>query len=317
MNSSNNPVPVVDFSAFNTGDTREQARVAGEIGRACRQVGFFYLSHHGVDRALLTSVFEASAAFFSQPAETKNRVAWRTAEDNLGYVATGRESLDPEQPGDFKEAFNITEDAAMNPVAAGRRPDNYWPDHPDGFRPLMEAFYRACLATSDQVLRAFALDLDLPRDFFVDHHDKHDHGLRLLHYPPVSAGKPESAPRAGGHTDYGSITLLFQDDVGGLEVRDLSGQWRPAPPLPGTILVNTGDLMQRWTNDVFQSTPHRVGASLPEHAHRDRYSIAFFGHPNYESDIQCLPACADENGAGRYPPINSKTYLLERLGVTY
>jgi len=313
------PVPIIDFSAFTGGDTNRQAETAAEISRACREIGFFYLKNHGVDSALLEEMFGASAEFFDQPQDIKQDVAWQSAEENLGYVAIGRESLDPSQPGDFKEAFNINEDDAMNGERDCRHPDNRWPQRPASFRPVMERFFNACVDTADAVLHAFAIALDTPRDFFVDKHAAHDHTMRVLHYPALGkAGQDEAAtPRAGGHTDYGSITLLFQDDVGGLEVRSLDGEWRFAPPIPGTVLINTGDLMQRWTNDVFRSTPHRVGASLSENAGRDRYSVAFFCHPDMSADISCLDSCHDQQRPAQYPPITAHEHLMERLGATY
>ncbi len=313
------PVPVIDFSAFAGADTSRQAETAAEISRACREIGFFYLKNHGVDSMLLEDMFRASADFFDQPQDIKKDVAWRSAEENLGYVAIGRESLDPNQPGDFKEAFNINEDDAMSGERDRRHPDNRWPQRPDSFRPVMERFFSACVDTADAVLHAFAIALDTPKDFFVEKHAAHDHTMRVLHYPALGeAGQDDDAkPRAGGHTDYGSITLLFQDDVGGLEVRSLDGEWRFAPPIPGTVLINTGDLMQRWTNDVFRSTPHRVGASLTENAGRDRYSVAFFCHPDMSADISCLDSCHDQQRPAQYPPITAHEHLMERLEATY
>ena len=142
--------------------------------------------------------------------------------------------------------------------------------------------------------------------------------MRLLHYPPLPEGytPQDGENRAGAHTDYGSITLLFQDDAGGLEVRTRAGEWLAATPIPGTVVVNTGDLMHRWTNHVFCSTPHRVNVP-PQAQHRDRFSIAFFCHPNKDAEIACIDTCASADNPARYAPISAGDHLLQRLNATY
>ena len=224
-----------------------------------------------------------------------------------------REKLDPARPGDLKEAFNL---APERPGLDSHK--NLWPKGHPLFKSVMTRFLGECIHTADRVLEAFALALDQPEDFFKDAHNEHDHTLRLLHYPPLPAGfEPENGEsRAGAHTDYGSITLLFQDDVGGLEVCTRSGDWIRATPIPGTVVVNTGDLMHRWTNHVFCSTPHRVNVA-PEHRSRDRYSIAFFCHPNKTSEIACIESCATAGNPPIYAPISAGQHLNEKLTNTY
>ena len=311
-------VPIIDFAPFQNGSASEREAVAESIARACREVGFFYLRNYGIDKTLVEKAFAESHGFFALEEATKEAVGWKEEASNRGYVKVGRESLNPNRPGDLKEAFNIGSDneLADNDKAAMRL--NQWPEHNTSFRPTMEAFFEACADVADQVLHAFAISLETSPDFFIKHHGGRDHTMRLLHYPPVEAQavKP-GQKRAGGHTDYGSITLLFQDDVGGLEVKNVEGVWCQAPPIPDTILINTGDLMQRWTNDVFRSTPHRVGLPPQEASHRTRDSIAFFCHPDMDSEIDCLPSCISEQRPGRYPPISAYDHLMERLKVTY
>ena len=316
--SPDQPVPVIDFAPFRSGTDVERQAVAEAIGRACREVGFFYLRHHGVDPNLIESAFAESRGFFARPLDEKQAVAWSDEASNRGYVAVERESLDPNRPGDLKEAFNVGRDEPLGLGENAALRLNQWPVHSTQFQSVMEAFFEACAVAADEVLHAFALALRTPPEFFVRHHDQRDHTMRLLHYPPVgdTAVKPDQI-RAGGHTDYGSITLLFQDEVGGLEVQSVDGVWQPAPPLPGAMLVNTGDLMQRWTNDVFRSTPHRVGLPPAHLAHRYRDSIVFFCHPNMASRIECLESCIGPDRPVRYPPIDSQAHLMERLEATY
>lgn len=311
-------VPVIDFAPFLSGKSQEQEAVADEIARACREVGFFYLRNHGVDQDLIERTFAEARQFFALDETTKEAVGWQEEASNRGYVKVGRESLNPRRPGDLKEAFNIGGEKEQQDANQAAMELNQWPEHNMTFRPTMEAFFDACAEGANNVLHAFAIALATPPEFFIKHHAGRDHTMRLLHYPPVDAQslKP-GQKRAGGHTDYGSITLLFQDDVGGLEVKNVDGVWCQAPPIPDTILINTGDLMQRWTNDSFRSTPHRVGLPPQEAAHRMRDSIAFFCHPNMDSRIECLPSCISDGRPARYPAISSYDHLMERLKVTY
>ncbi len=158
--------------------------------------------------------------------------------------------------------------------------------------------------------------LQLPRNFFDDKHGKHFF-LRILHYPGLTAEPEAGQLRAGEHTDYGSITLLLQDQAGGLEVRTRQGEWIAAPPIPGTLVVNVGDAMQRWTNDVLQSTPHRVAIPPIYQVKQSRYSIALFCDPNPEVELVCLESCQTPNRPSRYQPILAGDYLTERLSATY
>ncbi|MEL7010640.1 MAG: 2OG-Fe(II) oxygenase family protein, partial [Cyanobacteria bacterium J06588_4] len=167
------------------------------------------------------------------------------------------------------------------------------------------------------VSEAMAIALNLPESFFVERHNQNDHTLRLLHYPPVkNKPKPEQI-RAGEHSDYGSFTFLFQDAVGGLEVLNSAGEWIEAVPISETVVVNTGDLMQRWTNHVFCSTKHRVRIPADQKQEQSRYSIAYFCHPNHNVEISCLKTCQNNDRPPLYPPITAGDYLLSRLQATY
>ncbi|WP_304640923.1 isopenicillin N synthase family dioxygenase [Pseudomonas sp.] len=311
--SQQSQIPIIDFGPFITGSVQMRQQVAAQMRRASSEWGFFYLANCGMPEASVARTFQASEAFFALPDEEKQAVAWKNAQSNRGYVGVRRERLDPSKPGDLKEAFNAAPQDADDTVA-----ENLWPPGQVEFREAVEGFLDDCIRTADRVLEAFAVALDQPDDFFVSAHDLHHHTLRLLHYPPLPQGFEPVAgeSRAGAHTDYGSITLLFQDDAGGLEVCTRAGDWIRATPIPGTVVVNTGDLMQRWTNHVFCSTPHRVNTP-PEAMQRHRYSIAFFCHPNKSANIACINTCHTEHNPPRYPPISAGDHLLQRLTATY
>lgn len=307
-------IPIIDVSDVISGG-EGSARVAAEIGAACREIGFFYVAGHGVPKELMDGVFAASKAFFAQDVATK-REALYTAAGNRGYVPMKGEALDPNKPADLKEAFNIGLELPEDDpeLVAGQlfRAENLWPSM-DGFRDTMLAYFDACHALGQSVHRAFAADLGLPSDFFEDKLDRPMAVLRLLHYPPAPVRSEAGQLGAGEHTDYGCVTLLATDGVGGLEVRTRAGDWIAAPHVPGAFVCNIGDCLMRWTNDIYVSTPHRVVSP----AGKERYSVAFFLDPNPDADIACLPGCATPMRPARYTPIRGDQFLLERLSPTY
>jgi isopenicillin N synthase-like dioxygenase len=180
---------------------------------------------------------------------------------------------------------------------------------------VVSAFYQDIMQLAFAVLEALALALELPESFFADRHGDNLF-LRLLHYPPLEASIAPQQLRAGEHTDYGSITLLFQDQTGGLEVWT-GRKWLAAPTIPQTVLVNIGDAMQRWTNDTLRSTAHRVINPVGAMRQRSRYSAALFCDPNPDVTITCLGACCSADRPARYTPIRYDNYLQSKFATTY
>lgn len=305
---------VIDLTGLDKAEPEAERRVAAELGRACRDVGFFYIRNHGVSAALLSGMFKVAAAFFAAPQAAKAELAITRSRHNRGYVGIATERLNLAQ-ADLKEAFNIGLDLpATDPeVLAGKpfRGVNLWPRIP-GFRDTTLAYFDALWRLGLDLHMAIAADLGLASTFFADKFDHPMATLRLLHYPRRIAGEDELAG-AGEHTDYGSLTILLDDKAGGLEVRRRDGTWIEAPPIPGAFVCNIGDCLMRWSNDVYVSTPHRV-KSPPG---RDRYSIAFFFDPNPDAVIACLPGCSGPELPPKYPPILAADYLTQRLVATY
>ena len=305
---------IIDLAGLGSGDPAAVRRVAAELGRACREVGFFCVRNHGVPAALLTDMFACSEVFFAAPRAVKDELSIARSPHNRGYVGIATESLNLVQ-ADLKEAFNIGLDLpASDPeVIAGKpfRGVNLWPQT-HGFRDTTIRYFNALWRLGLDLHRAIAADLALPPDFFADKFDRPMATLRLLHYPPREAGQ-DSHPGAGEHTDYGSLTILLTDDTGGLEVRRRDGAWIKAPPIPGAFICNIGDCLMRWSNDTYVSTPHRVTSPLG----RDRYSIAFFFDPNPDALIECLPSCTAPGREPKYASILAADYLRQRLVATY
>ncbi|BAY63140.1 2OG-Fe(II) oxygenase [Calothrix brevissima NIES-22] len=290
-------IPLINLANFNQDNISKQT-VIKEIYQACHEIGFMYLQNHGISAE---RIFQQSQALFNLPLDIKQQLAWSDEFSNTGYVGIERERLNPNNLGDLKEAFNISK---QNNI------EKFLPEF------NIVEFYDACTELANKILQAFALALELPADFFTSKHNQQNHTLRLLHYPPLTTTPKPGQVRAGKHSDYGSITLLFQDNIGGLEVQTTAGEWIAAPSIPGTVIVNTGDLMERWTNHVFCSTKHRVMIKRDRTMKQSRYSVAFFCHPNDDTEIACLDSCRNYHSPID-PPILAGEYLLSRLQATY
>ncbi|XP_028411070.1 2-oxoglutarate-dependent dioxygenase htyE-like [Dendronephthya gigantea] len=310
-------IPVVDFQNFDSASFDEEKldetnpdikKLSQEILSAFTTVGFVYIKNHGLPETEIRQVFQVGEKFFKLPTNEKSKYS-KPPTSNHGYVAVGVETTDPSKPTDFKEAFNITE--PFNDEIP-------WPDAGDcsDFRFTMNRFFDLCKNLSHKIMYLISLGLKL-KDRKLFHRTHKNIGtpenkttLRLLYYPVMTQLRAGQV-RLGEHSDYGTITLLFQDQIGGLEVRGGEG-FIPAYPIEGTILVNIGDLLQRWTNDRLMSTKHRVVVPREEIRRLSpRQSAAFFVHPDDDAIIQCL------DGSKHYPPITSLEYLLQRLNATY
>ncbi|KAI9834901.1 MAG: hypothetical protein M1838_005452 [Thelocarpon superellum] len=330
-------IPVIDFSPFLYGSAAEKQATASAILKAFQTSGFIYLAKHGIAPATVEDVFATSAKFFTRPQEQKDGLQWTTPESNRGYVAHGREKVSQladrdqvealrSQNPDLKESMEIGKDGVPG------RP-NRWPDELDDegkhFKTVMQQFFRTCKDLNIQIMRALALGMGLGESYFDEYTDGGDNNLRLLHYPATPKevfAKNKGQVRAGEHSDYGSITLLFQDARGGLQVCGPNGTFLDATPIPGTIVINAGDLLARWSNDTIKSTRHRViEPPIPAGAdgiYPPRYSVAYFCNPNFEKFIEVLPGTYDDHGVGvkgekKYDGINSGQYLVQRLAATY
>jgi isopenicillin N synthase-like dioxygenase len=306
-------IPTIDLTGLGTSPEAEQ-RIARDIGAAARGIGFFCVTGHGVPDALVSGMFAAMRSFFARPTAEKQALSIRHSPHNRGYVGLSEEALDPTKGADFKEAFNIGLDLPVDhpDVLAGKpfRGVNLWPS--DGaFRETALAYFNAVWDLGVRMHRPIALDLGLPPDWFDTSLDAPLATLRLLRYPPAVIGGEQAG--AGEHTDYGNITILMTDNAGGLEVKTRDGRWIAVPNVPGAFIINIGDCLMRWTNDVYASTPHRV----THKSSRERLSLAFFLDPNPDAVIAALPTCTSKDNPARYPQTTGAAYLKERLDATY
>ena len=283
-------------------------------------------------------MFTSSARFFARPQDQKDSVCWTTAQANRGYIATGRERVSQAAEAGRVEALRATNPDIKETMEIMREgvedAPNRWPDHLDeegkAFKRVMLSFYDQCKDLHMQIMRAIALGLNLPEYFFDEFIKIGDNNLRLLHYPPVSREIFQKQPgkvRAGEHTDYGTVTLLFQDARGGLQARSPKGTFVDVTPIPDTIVVNAGDLLARWSNDAVRSTRHRVvEPPIPavdetedsSDMHPSRYSIAYFCNPDLETFIETLPGTygIQQQTERKYPGIKAGDYIVKQLAQT-
>ncbi|KAG8985293.1 hypothetical protein FRB90_004827, partial [Tulasnella sp. 427] len=310
-------IPVVDFGRFRTNDSAAKLATAKEVVDAFKEVGFVYLSNHGIQDEKITNAFKKSKEFFELPKEKKNALAWEDPRSNRGYVQQGRERVTQSSDAQEIAALRAKAPDYKETMEIGRDWDatwkNQWPQETDapGFKTTFLDFFKTCHDFHTLVMRSIALGLSLPETFFDNKIQEQYHNLRLLSYPSIDTRllKAEGSARAGAHSDYGTLTFVFQDSVGGLEVQNPhTKHFHAATPIPGTIVVNVGDLLARWSNDVLRSTLHRVVAPPAQSGPMTpaRQSIAFFCNPNGGAEISCLPTCLKEGEKPKYPTVQTE-----------
>ncbi|KAF2710016.1 Clavaminate synthase-like protein [Pleomassaria siparia CBS 279.74] len=329
-------IPLIDFSGFLSDDAAARKSTAQAVLNGFQNAGFIYLKNHGISPSTRSNVFAHSAKFFARPKEQKDALAWYSPEANRGYTAQGREKVTQLTDLEDVKALRAQVPDLKESIEIGREGEadmpNMWPptegdEEAKVFKEVMIGFYDTCKALHIQLMRAIAQGMGIEDSWFDGFTDGGDNTLRLLHYPevPKSVFKRTDGQlqvRAGEHSDYGSLTLLFQDAAGGLQVKSPKGTWVDATPIPDTIVINAGDLLARWSNDTIKSTKHRViqPPSKPEDVEAEtyppRYSIAYFCNPNFEKTIEAIPGTFEESGK-KYEGITSGEYLVKRLTATH
>lgn len=311
-------LPVIDISGLSSSSPEKRAAVGEALRQACLDKGFFYCAGHGIPQGLIDAAFAESRAFFERPIEEKLTVDKVHSFCNRGYEHMRGQTLEAGAPADLKEGYYIGPDLPMDDprVVAGRfnRGPNQWPADQPGFRPVMMAYFAAMTDLGERLMRGMALSLGLPENHFDAFVREPLGTLRLLHYPPQPKDAAPNEKGAGAHTDFGGLTLLLQDDAGGLQVHDsASDSWIHADPIPGTFVVNLGDMIARWTNDRYRSTLHRV----VNESGRERYSIPFFFVGNPDHVVECLPNCLSAGEQPKYSVTTVEDHLKAMYQRTY
>ena len=315
MSKAPNALPVIDLGPLRGGDEAGLAAVANEIRRAAEEVGFFYVANHGIDLELARRAQAVALDFFARPEAEKRRVA--VDQRNRGFLAMGDCRLPGAEATDLKEVFFWGPEAAPDdPEVLAGRPlvgPNNWPDFQPELRAAVWPYYRAVLEVGAGLLRAVALSLGLDPDFFAACYRKPLGRGQLVFYPPHPVGREVAYFGAAPHCDFGCLTLLLQDDNGGLEVRTRADRWVAAPPIEGTLVVNIGDLLARWSNDRFRSTLHRV----VNRSGRQRLSIPVFYDPDSSAMVDPRDLGLPPGEPPRYEPIAAGDYIMSRNKLSF
>ncbi|KAK0201549.1 hypothetical protein DFS33DRAFT_1265001 [Desarmillaria ectypa] len=317
--SSFEEIPIIDITDATSTDLVARRVLANEIRDACINVGFFYIKNHGIAEDTITAAIGAGKKFFALPTSSKMDLDIHRSSNYKGYTALLGENTDPTGHGDLHEGFDLgweNEDLEEMKNESAMSGGNVWPETvPDFKEPVLNYYYEA-VRLGQKLFPLFALALDLPENFFGDKTTKPAAIMRLLHYPsqkPSSVDEQEKVLGIGAHTDYECFTILWQDKVPALQVKNATGKWIDAVPIPGTLVLNLGDQFARWTNDVFKSTLHRAINRSGE----ERYSMPLFFGTDYDVLLEPIPSCVSPEYPAKYEVVTAGEYVKSRLDATY
>jgi isopenicillin N synthase-like dioxygenase len=307
-------IPVLDVSGLAGGDPAAIAQAGRAMREAAESIGFFYVANHGVPASLVERAFAASKAFFALPEADKRKVEIDAR--HRGFLAVGQAKMYASAKIDLKESYLWgLELGPDDPDVIAGKPlmgPNNWPAAQDEMREAFYAYYLAICACGQRLLKGLAASLGRDPSFFAGAFAKPLARGSAIYYPPQPPDLGELQFGVAPHTDYGGLTLLAQDMVGGLQVLAANGKWVTAHPIPGTLVINIGDLMHRWTNGRFSSNPHRV----VNESGRERYSIAVFFDPHPDTTVDPRDLL-DDPAEAKYPPIACGDYIVERFGKAF
>ena len=311
-------LPVIDVGDLFSPDLARRQAVAQTMGQACRDVGFMYIVNHGIAQHDIDAVYAAADAFYALPDHIKQRYDINRLGRHRGYVAIGGLAADSHdaQAFDHHEGFEVglelPETDADYRAGNLMYGPNVWPEELPEFRAVVYRYFEQVRGLGCQLFRGFALALDTPERYFDDLIDKPMAQLRVLRYPPQPQPIDPRHIGVGAHTDYECFTILASS-APGLQVRNSLGHWIAAPPLPGAFVINIGDILARWTNDVFLSTVHRVINS----SGAQRFSLPFFFGANFNAEVSCLQSCQSEQRPARYAPITAGEWTVSNITAAY
>ncbi len=314
-------LPVIDLTPFAAGGGAAERHAVGQaIRRACIDIGFFYLFGHGIDCTELEAALAWGRRFFELPLEEKMKLRVSRPNKPLGYTPVGGANPDYGTTSDVKERFSAAREIIPGEPEQGRYDAgrSQWPA--EALLPGFGEFFRAHIERrkilARYLIRAFAVSLDLPEDHFDAAYRYPGCTLMFNYYPALDAAALEQARSSfSPHTDYGGFTLLLQDTLGGLEVRNAAGDWIEAPPVEGSFIVNIGDMFAMWTNDLYKSSLHRV----TNRGGAERISIPMFTYPQGRIEIRCIETCFGAENPPKYPPVIAEEYnrmLVARANLT-
>lgn len=305
-------IPAVDLEQFVNGTKKEQADFIKQLTDAWKDIGFVTVYNHGVPQKLIDDFFEQIQQFFALDVETKLKYEDFDNGGQRGYTSFGREHAKGFDAPDLKEFWQIGQEVTDGDDIVKEYCDNIYVDILPQFNETGRKLYQAFEKSGAHLLRAVAIYMGLGENYFKAKIHNGNSILRAIHYPPITQ-EPKSSIRAEQHEDINLITLLVGASAEGLQAQDVNGNWVPIMPPEGHLVINVGDMLQRLTNNVLRSTPHRVVNPPKDKWHTDRFSIPFFLHPRSDMDLTCLDFCVTKENPRAYEPITAGEYLQERL----
>lgn len=306
----NRKVPELSLMSFVNGTTNDKTKFVNNLFTGLKDYGFIVLVDHPVDYKLTSRAYDLIHEFFQLPVEKKQQYVCKAGGGQRGYTAFGVEHAKNSQFPDLKEFWHVGRESLVNPARfQSYFPDNIWPSEVAEFQDTFLKLYSGLDTTATVILDALGMALDVPQEFFRNMLQDGNSILRPIHYPPLSADAPKNAVRSAAHEDINLITVMVGATTSGLELLDRDGKWLPVHNNDKQLVVDSGDMLSRLTNDVIPATTHRV--VNPDIATSHRYSMPFFVHPNPDTMLTCIPSCV---GTGaKYEPINSHEWLMIRL----
>lgn len=303
-------IPSLDLAEFTSGDEQRKQKFVQDLGAAFNNIGFVAIKNHGLSDELREKLYDAVKKFFYQETELKTKYEHPELYGQRGYIGKGKETAKGHNRPDLKEFFHVGQ-----PEPIEGMPHNIFPAEVPEFETYTTEVYQTFENTGKTLLRAIALYLELPEDYFEDKVKNGDSILRALHYFPIENPDaiPEGAVRAAAHGDINLITLLMGASAEGLEVLRRDGKWIAITALPDQIIINVGDMLDRLTNHKLKSTIHQVVNPPREKMKSSRFSIPFFMHPRADMDLTCLESCIDSENPKRYEDMTAGEFLDERL----
>jgi isopenicillin N synthase-like dioxygenase len=308
-------IPSLDLADFTGGDPARKKKFVSDLGAAYNTIGFVAVRNHFLDEELSRSLYDVIKRFFALPEEVKKKYEIAGLAGQRGYIGKGKEHAKGRNTGDLKEFYHVGQEVVGDDPIKAEYPDNVWPAEIREFREVSLGVYRQLEKTGVEMLRAIALYLGLPENYF-DAKVRHGNSiLRPIHYYPIENpdAVPADAVRAAEHGDINLITLLMGASADGLQVLRRDGKWIPITALPEQLVVNVGDMLERLTNKKLKSTIHRV-VNPPKHLmNTPRYSIPFFMHPRSEMSLTALSGCVDAAHPKLWDDITAGDFLNQRL----
>jgi isopenicillin N synthase-like dioxygenase len=307
-------VPIIDIAAFLGADPVARQAVVDAVAAACRSIGFLVITGHGVPQAAIDEIYDVTRRFYELPHEQKMEVVSPAGDRHEAYTPNANPydiSAIEDRPVMREQYHSYRYDTPEEAIAAGYPEGvrssllrNLWPAEPAEFEPVWKSYFAEMEVLAARMLQIFAVALGLDQDWFADKIDQHLGTMSANRYPAQPEPPAENQLRARAHVDFSTLTILYQDDSpGGLQVHRRGVGWIDVPCVPGSFVVNLGDLMGRWTNDQWVATPHRVVNPPREQAMTQRFSLPFFHLPNHDAVIEPIPSCVSDATPARYAPV--------------